>query len=291
MKPIMIRDIDNYGAGTITLDYNSSVVYVIGVADGPFSTVLSSNINNSAGTVSISAQNTVGKSGDIEFARITFEAVGGNTDTTELTLSVQTLKDTGYVSITPRLNHGSIILRENEPPVMSSGNASPNPIILTTDSRARLEERAYSTLSITVTDDGSDVDTVIIDLSPIGGDPATPMTEDDDDIYTFYTDATKGINQIHNLVVTATDKNGNDATSTIKLEVLRRGDVARNNHVDMGDALYIARQTVGLELPTDTWLLVGDVVGEGGHEEGDNEVDMADALYISRYTVGSENEP
>jgi hypothetical protein len=289
VAPIMLRNITNYGTGTITVSYNSSVVQVASVADGLFSTVYASNINNIAGTVTISALNNDGYSGDIEFARITFEAIGGDAETTQLTLSVDKLADKDYNNLVYLIDDGSITLREGVPPEMSSGDADPNPIIQTiVGGRDRLASRAISTLSIDVLDPGSGVKSVIIDLSTIGGGATTSMSGGA--TYSVDTDATIGINLVHNLVVTATDNNGNIATSTITLEVLRRGDVARNNKVDMGDALYIARNSVGLEPEADNWLLVGDVVGEGGNEEGDNAVDMVDALYISRLTVGLESQ-
>jgi hypothetical protein len=294
--PIMLRNIENYGTGTITVSYDPSVVQVAGVANGLFSTVQASNFDNTAGTVNISAQNSGGVSGDIEFARITFEAVGGDAATTHLTLNVQTLADTpvgdtpGYNNLAYLIDDGSITLREGVPPEMNNGNANPDPIIQTIlGGRDRPAGRAISTLSIDVVDPGSGVASVIIDLSTIGGGATTSMSPIGA-TYSVDTDATIGINLIHNLVVTATDDNGNSATSTITLEVLRRGDVARNNKVDMGDALYIARQTVGLEQPADNWVLVGDVVGDGGDSKGDNKVDMKDAFYISRFTVGLEPE-
>ena len=289
VAPIMLRNIENYGTGTITVSYNSSVVHVTGVADGPFSTVYASNFNNIAGTVNISALNNDGYSGDIEFARITFEAVGGDADTTQLTLSVDKLADKDYNNLAYLIYDGSITLKEGVPPEISNEGADAERIIQTISSRARPPVRAISTLSVDVADPGSGVASVIIDLSPIGGGETTSMSGGV--TYSVNTDATIGINLVHNLVVTATDINGNEATSTITLEVLRRGDVARNNNVDMGDALYIARQTVGLELPAENWVLVGDVVGEAGSALGDNLVDMADALYISRHTVGLEDEP
>ena len=93
------------------------------------------------------------------------------------------------------------------------------------------------------------------------------------------------------MLVNATDVNGNFNNSVcIRLEVLRRGDVVRDNEVNMGDALYIARYSVGLEEPIpdeNTFMLVGDVTPA----EGDKTVDMGDALYIARYSVRLEPEP
>ena len=292
--PIMLQNITGYGTATITLEYNESVVNVTDVANGSFSTVLSHNINNTAGTVRISAQNMSGVDGDIEFARITFEAVGVDGDTTQLNLSVQLLWDIpSYNKLANHTSNGSITLTDGTPPVISNENATPGKIIQTIiDGRDRNVSRNITTLSVNVTDTGgSGVKNVTINLTLIGGSANTSMTNGGSgDIYSVDTTATDGINSTHSLVVTARDNN-NTATSNITLEVLRRGDVARNGNVDIGDALYIARYTVGLEPPADNWLLVGDVVGEGGNEPGDDSVDMGDALFISRYTVGLEDEP
>ena len=62
--------------------------------------------------------------------------------------------------------------------------------------------------------------------------------------------ATTGIDGKFTFVITAMDNGGNtDTARTNELTVFRRGDVMRNNMLDMGDALYIARYTVGLETP------------------------------------------
>ncbi len=98
----------------------------------------------------------------------------------------------------------------------------------------------------------------------------------------------------HCLAVNATDVSGNsNTTQCILLTVLRRGDVnvgiVHDNVVDMGDALYIARYTVGKEPAPDPF--VADVVGLNGVADCYNGVDMGDALYIARYTVGKEQAP
>ena len=70
----------------------------------------------------------------------------------------------------------------------------------------------------------------------------------------------------------------------------RRGDVMRNDMVDMGDALCIARWTVGLEpsLDMDHFKFVGDVQPAS---DGDHTTNMGDALFIARHTVGLEPAP
>ena len=300
VAPIWLNGIEDYGAATITVEYNNSVVIVADVDDGPFSEVVASNIDNTLGKVRISAENIHGVDGNIEFARITFDAVGTYDDDTTLGLSVQKLVDINYTTIANSVDNGSITLKETDPPVISNETADPAKIIQTNlTGRARPESRANSTLSVDVVDLGSGVDTVAIDLSPIGGSAVAYMTGTYPPEFTGASYAVDGVglNQLHNLVVTATDNNNNIATSTISLEVLIRGDVVRGTgttvkaNVNIGDALYIARHTVGLEPEADNWLLVGDVVGEAGDPMGDDRVDMADALYIVRYALDKEDEP
>jgi hypothetical protein len=103
--------------------------------------------------------------------------------------------------------------------------------------------------------------------------------------------ATAGINIPHNLVVNATDRSGNSNTSkNIQLTVLRRGDVFRDNVVDMKDAVYIARYLAGLEPAVPNFVLVSDVVGESG-SIGDGVGNMKDGVYLARYLAGLEDEP
>lgn len=59
-----------------------------------------------------------------------------------------------------------------------------------------------------------------------------------------------GVNKTHDLEVKYTTASGTYTAGCVPpLTVLRRGDVWRDNLVDMGDALYIARYTVGKEGP------------------------------------------
>ena len=113
-------------------------------------------------------------------------------------------------------------------------------------------------------------------------------------IWSVTTTASTGINNTHSLVVNATDFYGkSNNTVSVPLEVLRRGDVKRDNVTDMEDMQHIARYTVGLEpeVSEPPSVRVGDVVGEAGDPCGDGRVDMKDALYIARWVKGEEEEP
>ena len=95
-------------------------------------------------------------------------------------------------------------------------------------------------------------------------------------------------NRTITLNVTATDECGNIFTKKVQITVLIRGDVVRDGNVDMGDALHIARYTVGLAQEPDPF--VADVVGPGGAPDVTDGVDMGDALFIAKCTVEHTGE-
>ena len=181
----------------------------------------------------------------------------------------------------------------DSPPLVTNPAATPA-TILNDPGRPRAPGTNISQLNVTVTDD-TEVDTVTIDLSLIGGSAEAQMTKiPGTDIWTVTVKAMAGINLTHNLVVNATDISGNfNNTVSITLTVLRRSDVFRDNIVDMKDAVYIARYLAGLEPERSNppSVLVGDIVGLGGDPTGDGIVNMKDAVYIARYKAGWEDEP
>ena len=195
------------------------------------------------------------------------------------------LNDTGIQILT---------ITDTTKPVLSNPSANP-PTILNDNGRPRPHGTNVSRLNVTVTDTGSGILNVTINLSAIGGSSVQPMERiDGTNNWTVTANASSGINLTSELLVNATDKAGNSNTSvSIPLTVLRRGDVYRDNATDMKDVLYIARYRAHLE---PEWsnppaVLVGDVVGTAGDPTGDGEVDMKDALYIARYKADLEDEP
>ena len=103
--PILITNIEDYGTGTINIAYDPSVVHVTDVTGSPDSTVASTNIDNTAGLVRISAWNFGGVSGDIVFADVTFDAVGFGS--TPLNLTVDTLQNIAYQEVASLTVNGS----------------------------------------------------------------------------------------------------------------------------------------------------------------------------------------
>ena len=115
---VMLKDIQNYGTGTMNITYKPAVVHVTGVTGNTNSTVITYNEDNTAGVVTISAWNTGGVSGDIEFASVTFEAVGAGS--TLLGLGVAKLRDTSLTTPIPfEIANGSITI--------SGGNGGTEP--------------------------------------------------------------------------------------------------------------------------------------------------------------------
>jgi len=295
--PVMVNNVMNLGAGTVNVTYNSSVVHVTNVTPGTGNalTNVSANINNGTnpGWVIISAWDSTeyGKSGGVIFANIAYKAVGAVNDISPLNISVDNLSDINYNDILYTLTNGTFTISSDEtPPIVTNASANPS-IILNDNGRARPPGTNITILNVTVYDTGSGVSNVTVNLSAIGGSPVQPMECIlETAIWTVTTNATCGINLTHELVVNATDKEGNSNTSvTISLEVLKRGDVVRDNEIDMIDALYIVRYT--LHFVPEPSVLVSDVVGAGGNPIGDMKVNMKDALYIMRYINGFELEP
>lgn len=303
-EPIMVGNVTNLGGGTIKVSYNSSVVHVTEVANGSSGdalTVIAWRADNSTnpGYVRISALNTSGQTGAVIFADVTYEAVGAIGSSTPLNITVESLFDINYTDISYSVVNGTFRTKDTVAPVVTNPDATPG-VILNDNGRSRAVGTNITRLNVTVTDNNIGVASVTINLSPIGGSAAQPMELIEgtsmNGIWSVTTTASAdmGTNLTNDLMVNATDSDGNSNTSvSIQLEVLRRGDIKRDNVVDMKDMTYIARYTVGLEPEASNppGVFIGDVVGEAGDPTGDGVVDMKDALYIARKAILLEPEP
>lgn len=167
-------------------------------------------------------------------------------------------------------------------PQIQVTNPSANPSIIVNDSgRTKMPGTNITRLNITVT---GNVSSVTINLSPIGGQVAAPMTKvPGTDMYTITTNATSGINLTNNLVVNATDTSGNFNNSvSILLTVLLRGDIVRDNRIDLKDLLYLRKY---LANNSET---INKLVADIQPAEGDGKVDLKDLLFLRRYLAGLE---
>ncbi|CAD6490371.1 MAG: hypothetical protein KFBDDELM_00255 [Candidatus Argoarchaeum ethanivorans] len=97
---ITISSMINFGAATVTLSYDPTVVQINSVTAGDVGTS-TANINNTAGTATIAAyvSTTTGPDSPITFANLELLAVGSNGETCPLTLTVTTLADADGNSI------------------------------------------------------------------------------------------------------------------------------------------------------------------------------------------------
>ncbi|MCD4767248.1 MAG: DUF4430 domain-containing protein [Methanosarcinales archaeon] len=286
---VMVKNVTGLGSGSITVTYNTSVVHVTNVTsgDGNALAVQDWNVDNSAGSVQILAQDiNTSYNGDVVLAIVTFHAVGEYPDSTPLAISSSELIDyTSYDIIGHSVTNGTFSIIDNEPPVITDAIATPD-VILNDNGRPRIPGTDVTVLNATVLDSGSGVVNVTIDLSPIGGSDDQVMERiAGTDVWTVATTATDGINLTHELVVTATDGEDNTNTSVIGLTVLLRGDVVRDGDLNSADVLYMAKYLVGKEpMPS---LLVSDM----HPAEGDGKITSADALYLAKYLVGKEAAP
>lgn len=230
------------------------------------------NYTNAAGVATIVL--TSGSQAGIEKVRVWVGQFAGN----------QNLDKTVSVTFTAE---------DTAPPLVTNPSATPSTILSDTG-RVRAAGTNSSQLNVTVTDEAG-VASVTIDLTAIGGSAAQPLQRVSgtamNGVWSVTTSASTGINATHALPVNATDLYGksNNAVS-VTLAVRRRGDVVQDNVVDMKDALYIARFTVGLEPEASNppSVFIADVVGNAGDPAGDGRVDMKDALYIARWVTGLE---
>ena len=209
-----------------------------------------------------------------------------------------TASKTGYQSATSSatVNEGATttvnftltpIPADTTPPLVTNPNATPSLIPDDTDNNPSWGETAQ--LNVTVTDD-SEILSVTINLSQIGGSPVQPMTNIGGNVWSVTTNAsagTAGWNGTayvpYHLQVNATDIYGNSNTSaSIELIVMKNGDIDSNGVVNLNDGNHLIAYTIGgiakYEIPEDM-IVLADVDGNG-------EVNLNDGIYLTAYTIG-----
>ena len=291
--PIIVRNVTDLGGCDINITYNVSVVHIVNVTEGDMM-LLRYLIDNGTGWVHLNTINVTGLAEDVVVAYLNLTAVGRDGDISPLNIAVDKLFDMSYDSINYTVTNGTLTVEkvpDTGPPIVMEASASRD-TILNDNGRPRAPGTNMTVLNVTVTDGNIGVSNVTIDLSPIGGSPVQPMEQiTGTDIWSVTTNAVSGINRTHQLTINATDHAGNYNDSvSVELTVLRRGDVCRDNIIDMNDVMHISGCITGID-PNPPNPLVGDVVGALGDPEGDGIVDLMDALYIARYKAGLESKP
>jgi hypothetical protein len=291
--PIMVFDVVDMGGCEVNFMYDPTVVYVTEVSRGDMNFSFEYNINNGSGWMRANALDVNGASGDVVFAYVTLTAVGNKSDTSEMVFEDSRLVDASFGEITHARDNGMFSIVSNVLPVVTNVSATLD-TILYDNGRPRAPGTNISLLSAHVTDADGNITTVTIDLSSIGGSSVQPMEHVAGDMWAMITNATEVAVNIpdftNQLTITATDNDGgiSDPVS-LKLTVLKRGDVNGDGFVNKMDVDHLSRYLAGLE--PEVSMLVGDVVGEAGDPTGNGIVDLMDALYIAKYTEGMVEEP
>ena len=247
--------------GAIEFSNNGTINNSLGIATKIFSAIIGSSNVSTPGTfiiINATAISSMGTSG--------------------INLSNIKISDPSGLAVAFNVTNGSVAI--NTLTQIMSPIAYPA-VIMNDNGRARPPGANITRLNVTVT---GNIRNVTIDLSPVGGSATVPMTKiSGKDIYTITTDATSGINLTSNLFVNATDTSGNFNNSVgMPVTVLLRGDIVRDNKIDLKDLLYMRRYIAGLEPSIN--ILVADIQPS----EGDGKVDLKDLLYLRRYLAGLE---
>lgn len=128
--PVVIRNVTALGAGAIEISYNSTVVHVIDVSEGGGNALLigayGSNNSVNPGYVRIASFTTriTGRTGDVIFADVTFQAVGAGNSASELNISVISLINVNYMDIPHTIKNGSVHILEVDLTKFDTGNGS-----------------------------------------------------------------------------------------------------------------------------------------------------------------------
>ena len=279
--PIMVYNATGIGCAGINLSYDASVIDVVGVRQGDFTDYFGFDTSGVAdGRITINTYTKTaygagdGLIGDVTVAYVTLEAVGDPDDQSVLDLGTTALAHPNGTDVPETTQDGMFtVIADADPPVVTDPSAS-QPIPDDTDNDPRWGETAQ--LNVTVIDDRG-VASVTIDLLPIGGSSAQPMTKIVGDIWSVITNASAGTAPgTYDLQVTATDIYGNsNVLVSIPLTVMQNGDVTGNDATNIADAMllmnYVSYQGWSIESE-----FVADVTGDGT-------VNIADAMLLANY--------
>ena len=302
--PIMICNITDYGAGTINLEYDPSVVYITDVTDGPKSQIAAHYANNAIGLARISASNSYGVSGDIIFANVKFKAIGDGS--TPVNLDVALLGDTSYKEIPATVDDGSITVMAGTtttlisiPDVSATGmitvpitienvsNAGscqltlsydPDVVIVSSVSQSDFDSLfanlggaasgSVSILAYQTSNPGLNGDVIVANVTfmIVGNNgSSTPLDLE----VTTLTDATPDCNPIPYTI--------RDGCFTMFLN----GDVNGDSRVDVADSMFLAKHLLGVSGFETIVEAAADVNGNG-------EIEASDCMYLAKHLAGMD---
>ena len=277
--PIILHDATGVACTGVKLTYDASVVAVTGATQGDFTTFFGFDDEHAAdGWVTINTYiSGTQLTGDVKVADVTLVAVGEAGDTSPLDMEILSMADQNGYSVSGTVSNGSFtVVVDNSPPVVTDPSASQ---LIPDDTDGVPSWGETATLSVIVTDE-SDISSVTIDLSAIGGSPVQQMTHIGGNVWSVTTSASAGTPpQTYELQVCATDIHGyTNMSESVELVVMRNGDVTGDGDVRSDDVTLLESYVTYSGQHTVSSEFVADVTGDGV-------VNIADAMLLANHVI------
>ena len=285
-------DVPDIAAALYNLTFDTSVISFTSVATGSGNALPITEWNLIASdTVKIYAHETVGHTGDVNIANVTFTAIGPERSTGSLNISDAMYLEYAMPEITPdSTNNGTFTVWDVTAPDVT-GLTKSRDTILNDNGRARPEGWNESQINVSVTEAPGAVQSVSINLSEIGHS-VHDMSPLDGDIYSYtVTGVSAARYGNNNFTINATDDwslSPNSNNVTVNVTVLVRGDVypaGGDGTINVQDGFYMQKFLVGKEPEPDPF--VSDVYPA----TGDAAVNLPDGFYMAKFLVGKEPAP
>ena len=277
--PIMIHNATGVACTGVKLTYDASVVAVTGATQGDFTTFFGFDDEHAAdGWVTINTYiSGTQLTGDVKVADVTLVAVGEVGGTSPLDMEILSMTDQSGYSVSGTVSNGSFaVVVDNSPPSVTDPSASQ---LIPDDTDGVPSWGETAVLNVTVTDE-SDIASVTIDLSAIGGSPVQPMTHIGGNVWSVTTSASAGTPpQTYELQVCATDIHGyTNMSESVELVVMRNGDVTGDGDVRSDDVTLLESYVTYSGQHTVSSEFVADVTGDGV-------VNIADAMLLANHVI------
>ena len=287
--PIRIYNATGIASVGVKLSYNASVVNVTGATQGDFTAFFGFDNSHAAdGWVTINTY-IMGTdlTGNLTVANVTLEAVGNAGDSSPLNLEILTLSDKFGSDVQGTTDNGTFrIQADNTAPIVKKTYTEP--IIIPEDTDGVPLWGEMITIDVT---DGSNISTVRVDLSDIGGSAITYVSNAGNysdgtfwcvfnvtnaSVGTAEWNATSSTYESYYLSVNATDIYSNSNTSvSIELIVMKNGDATGEGSVNIGDAMLLANN---VSFPGQGYVISSEFVAE---VTGNSVVDIGDAMLLA----------